>query len=278
MRFSEILLTLTVTTGAIWAIDSLFFKARREKKIFSGTMSSGLKEPWWVEYAKSFFPILFIVFILRSFLAEPFRIPSGSMRPTLLEGDLIVVNKYDYGLRWPILGNQMIKIGSPKRGDVIVFKHVKSNGESIDMIKRVVGLPNDHVQYKDKTIYINGESVKQIFQREKQDVGPEGSSVMVRELEETLGTHQHQIFTQPQGLYESRYPYDDIIVPEGQYFVMGDNRDNSGDSRFWGFVKDIDVQGRAVAVWMSWDSGKYDVPWYRALWHRVRWHRIGAIP
>ncbi len=276
MRFSEILLTLTVTTGAIWVVDALFFKAKREKKAFSG--AADIKEPWWVEYAKSFFPILLIVFILRSFLAEPFRIPSGSMRPTLLEGDLILVNKYDYGLRWPILGNQMIKIGLPKRGDVIVFKHIKSNGESIDMIKRVVGLPNEHVQYKDKTIYINGEPVKQVFQREKQDVGPEGPSVIVRELEEALGTHKHQIFTQPQGLYESRYPYDDIIVPEGQYFVMGDNRDNSGDSRFWGFVKDIDVQGRAVAIWMSWDSSQYDMSWYRALWHRVRWHRIGAIP
>jgi len=125
MRFSEILLTLTVATGAIWVVDSLFFSARRAKEVLSGPTDSGVKEPWWVEYAKSFFPILLIVFILRSFLAEPFRIPSGSMRPTLLEGDLIVVNKYDYGLRWPILGNQIIKIGSPKRGDVIVFKHIQ---------------------------------------------------------------------------------------------------------------------------------------------------------
>jgi signal peptidase I len=277
MRFSEILLTLTVVAGAIWVVDSLFFNAGRGFDALSGPTDSGVKEPWWVEYAKSFFPILLIVFILRSFLAEPFRIPSGSMRPTLLEGDLIVVNKYDYGIRVPILGHQIIKTGSPKRGDVIVFKHVK-DGESIDMIKRVVGLPKDHVKYKDKTIYINGEPVKQAFQGEKQDVSPDGASVTVRELEEELGAHKHPIFTQPHSLYSPIYAYDDIVVPEDQYFVMGDNRDNSGDSRFWGFVKDVDVQGRAIAVWMSWDSAKYNVPWYRTLWNRIRLDRIGYIP
>lgn len=259
MRFSEILLILTASSGAIWAVDALFFSKKREKNA---------SEPWWVEYAKSFFPIFLIVFILRSFLAEPFRIPSSSMRPTLLEGDLVLVNKYDYGLRLPILGNQIIKTGSPKRGDVIVFKHIKRNGESIDMIKRVVGLPNDHVQYKDKTIYINGEPIKQVFQSEKLDTDPRGSAITVREIEEQLGTHKHQIFTQPHSLYESAYVYDDIIVPENQYFMMGDNRDGSDDSRFWGFVKDIDIQGRAIAIWMSWDSKDY----------RIRWNRIGYIP
>jgi len=143
----------------------------------------------------------------------------------------------------------------------------KKNGESIDMIKRVVGLPNDHVQYKDKTIYINGEPVTQIFLGEKQDAAPE-ASVTVRAFEEQLGAHKHQIFTQPHGLYAPSYAYDDIIVPQDQYFVLGDNRDNSGDSRFWGFVKDIDIQGRAIAVWMSWDTVKY----------RIRWDRIGYIP
>lgn len=278
MRFSEILLTLTVTTGVIWALDASFLSARRAKKASFSAASTNIKEPVWVEYAKSFFPILLIVFILRSFLAEPFRIPSGSMRPTLLEGDLIVVNKYDYGLRLPILGHQLIKVGSPKRGDVIVFKHIKTHGESIDMIKRVVALPNDHIQYRDKKIYINGEPIKQTFEGEKQDVEPGGSSVLVRALTEELGTHQYPVFVQPQGLYALNYAYDDIIVPPDQYFVMGDNRDNSQDSRFWGLVKDIDIQGRAIAVWMSWDSTKYDMPWYRAIWHRIRWNRIGYIP
>lgn len=278
MRFSEILLMLITVTGVIWMIDALFFKAARLKKGLSGSAEAAIKEPWWVEYAKSFFPVLLIVFILRSFLAEPFRIPSGSMRPTLLEGDLIVVNKYDYGLRLPILGYPLIKTGAPKRGDVIVFKHTKSNGESIDMIKRVVGLPKDHIQYKDKTLYINGEPVKQAFQGEKQDVPPDSAAVTVRELEEQLGTHQYKTFTQPQGFYMPTYAYSDVTVPDDQYFVVGDNRGNSRDSRFWGFVKDADVQGRAVAIWMSWDNAKYDVPWYRGLWNRVRWERIGYIP
>jgi signal peptidase I len=264
MRFSEILLIATAVTGGVWLLDTLFFRHKRMMNVLSPSRNGQFNEPWWLEYSKSFFPILLIVFILRSFLAEPFRIPSGSMHPTLLEGDFIVVNKYDYGLKVPLSGFRLIEIGAPKRGDVIVFKH-EENGESIDMIKRVIGLPNDHIQYKDKTLYINGEVIKQDFIADKIDTNERGATSPVRELREHLDHVKHDIYVQPaMNHLGSYYQYDDVIVPQNSYFVMGDNRDNSKDSRIWGFVKDQDVQGRAFAIWMSWDP----------LGHKVRWDRI----
>ncbi len=270
MRFSEILLTATTVTGVIWAVDALFLRHHRIMTILPDS-GRKVREPWWVEYARSFFPILLIVFILRSFLAEPFRIPSGSMKPTLLEGDFIVVNKYDYGLRVPVLGYKILNISEPKRGDVIVFKHVKQSGESIDMIKRVIGLPNDRIRYKDKMLTINGKPIKQEFETEKTDSNAQGSIFPVRELKEYLETVQHKIFVHPDLMHNERfYRYDDVVVPPNCYFVMGDNRDNSEDSRVWGFVKDEDIQGRAFAIWMSWDTesqGGID---------KIRWNRLGT--
>jgi len=272
MRFAEYLLIGTAITGAVWVLDTVFLRPRRMMYVVQ-TKDQAAAEPWWVEYSKSFFPILLIVFILRSFLAEPFRIPSGSMRPTLLEGDFIVVNKYDYGLRWPIVGKRIINIGEPKRGDVIVFKGDNYNrkGESMDMIKRVVGLPNDHIQYKNKTLYINGEPVKQEFQTDKLDVNPNGAAVPVRELIEYLGDAKHEIYTQPAANHDALYQYHDVTVPPNHYFVMGDNRDFSADSRFWGFVKDEDVQGRAFLVWMSFEGTHWYWPW------PIRWKHLGWI-
>jgi len=270
MRFSEILLITTTVTGAICVLDTLFL---RHQRMMSVLPESGqkVKEPWWVEYARSFFPILLVVFILRSFLAEPFRIPSGSMKPTLLEGDFIVVNKYDYGLRLPVLGYKIFNIGEPKRGDIIVFKHIKQNGESIDMIKRVVGLPGDRIQYKNKVLMINGKPMKQEFRAEKTDVNAMGDTFPVRELKEDLETVQHIIYVQPEPTpHEHFYRYDDVVVPPNSYFAMGDNRDNSEDSRVWGFVKDEDIQGRAFAIWMSWDS---DAP---KMIDKIRWSRLGT--
>lgn len=269
MRFSEILLAGTVVTGGIWLLDSLFF---RHKRMMSFSKKEQ-HEPWWVEYSRAFFPILLIVFILRSFLAEPFRIPSGSMRPTLVEGDFILVNKYNYGLRLPITGTPIINIGAPKRGDVIVFKHVK-NGESIDMIKRVVGLPGDHITYKDKTVYVNGKPAVQDFIAEEQDI-TRGGSVPVRHFHEQLGEVKHDIFVHPSTLQiVPHYAYSDETVPKDSYFVMGDNRDNSEDSRVWGFVKDADIQGRAFLIWMSLN---HDKEWrLDSLLDMVRWSRIGT--
>ncbi len=264
MRFSEILLLATTVSGAVWALDSLFLRPRRMMYVVSPTKGKAEHEPWWVEYSKSFFPVLLIVLILRSFLIEPFRIPSGSMRPTLKEGDFIIVNKYDYGLRLPLLGNKIFSLGDPQRGDIIVFKHDKK-GDSMDMIKRVIGLPNDRIQYKDKMLYVNGELIQQDFLKEMLDTEEAGNVAAVRVYQEELGNKKHLIYVQSGDMQSlARYLYDDVVVPPNQYFVMGDNRDNSGDSRFWGFVRDEEVQGRAFAIWMSWDSAK----------HRIRWDRL----
>jgi signal peptidase I len=272
MRFSEILLIATAITGLICLMDVLFFKRRRAMNaISSGALRSinAIKEPWYVEYSKSFFPVLLIVLILRSFLAEPFRIPSASMHPTLWEGDFILVNKYNYGIRLPGSGTKLFSVGKPKRGDVIVFKH-DTDIDSKDMIKRVVGLPGDHVEYKDKVIYINGEPVKQTFNKEAMDHTLQGPAWTVRELEEQLGDNKHSIFVRSDLSDTPDFRYKDVIVPKDNYFVMGDNRDNSGDSRVWGFVKDEEVLGRAFSVWMSWDS--LEPAWL----NKIRWNRIAT--
>lgn len=266
MRFSEGLLIATVIAGVVWAIDSLFLRPKRMMNVLptGWRNEDSAKEPWWVEYARAFFPILLIVLILRSFVAEPFRIPSGSMRPTLLEGDFIVVNKYDYGLRVPFFGNKILNMGFPERGDVVVFKHVE-DGKSIDMIKRVIGVPGDHIRYKDKTLYINGEPVKTEFLGDKMDV-TDTTHYPVREFIENLDDKAHSIFLYPSQMqFMSNFPYDDVVVPKDSYFVMGDNRDNSKDSRMWGFVKDEDIQGRAFGIWMS---------WWGWGWNNIRWNRF----
>lgn len=271
MRFSEILLIATAVTGLIWLLDVLFLKRHRLMSVLSnGALGESAKDPWYVEYAKSFFPVLLVVLILRSFLAEPFRIPSASMHPTLWEGDFILVNKYNYGIRLPSVGTKLFSIGDPKRGDVIVFKR-DTHLDSKDMIKRVIGLPGDHVEYKDKMIYLNGEPIKQVFQKDMMDYGMlQGPMWPVQEFRETLGDKEHNIFVRGDRTDVPAYRFKDIIVPEGSYFVMGDNRDNSEDSRFWGFVKDEDVLGRAFAVWMSWDSIQQE--WLQ----KIRWHRVAT--
>lgn len=265
MRFSEILLIATIVTAAIWLLDAVFLKKRR----FAEHGLSG-KEPWYVEYAKSFFPVLLVVLILRSFLAEPFRIPSGSMHPTLWEGDFILVNKYQYGIRLPGSGTKIMSLGEPKRGDIVVFKH-DTDVDSKDMIKRIVGLPGDHVEYKNNIIHINGEPIKQVFHGDAKDHTLQGITWPVQEFVEHLGDKVHNIFVRSDLRYPLQYQFDDVVVPEGHYFVMGDNRDNSADSRVWGFVKDEELLGRAFAIWMSWDSMQPD--WL----NKIRWDRIPKL-
>jgi signal peptidase I len=216
------------------------------------------KEPLLVEYGKSFFPVLAIVLVLRSFLVEPFQIPSGSMKPTLEVGDFILVNKFAYGIRLPVLDTKVIEVGDPQRGDVMVFRY--PSDPNINYIKRVVGLAGDRIAYSsDKRLTINGESVAQ------QLIGDEPGSLGSATLyNEKLGEAEHQIRKEMQ-----RYrvePGREWVVPQGHYFMMGDNRDNSNDSRYWndpaipkpllGMVPDQNIVGKAFAIWMSWPDPK----------------------
>lgn len=280
--FALILFVLLVVTGTVWCLDVLWLKNQRRTSavVAMGAIEpavAGLdkaeaarlrqeaydkanRPPWWVEYCTSFFPVILVVFLLRSFLFEPFRIPSGSMLPTLQNGDLILVNKYEYGIRLPVLDRKIIEVGDPQRGDVVVFRYPVD--PSIDYIKRVVGVPGDVVQYRDKVLTINGERVETV--RTGDYYEPDRSSYVGR-YTEVLGNVQHDILLNRQQRQEympiSNFPLRDhceyggggvrCTVPAGHYFMMGDNRDNSLDSRYWGFVPDRYIVGRAFMVWMN---------------------------
>ncbi len=253
--FPLILVLATVITGVIWAVDRAFWasgrRAEAERLRQAGadeeTIAEQAGDPVLVEYARSFFPVILVVLLLRSFVAEPFRIPSGSMMPTLLVGDFILVNKFAYGLRLPVLDTKVIKVGEPKRGDVVVFRYPKD--PSTDYIKRVIGLPGDHISYYHKVVYVNGKAMTQV--PDGVYVGEGGGSSMTgadRRVENLNGV-KHQILIEPgQATVEGEF-----VVPPGHYFVMGDNRDNSNDSRYWGTVPEGNLVGKAFLIWMSWD-------------------------
>jgi signal peptidase I len=255
LDFALILVVLTTVTGVVWAIDALFFGKARLRKAAGGGQ---VREPVLVEYAKSFFPILLLVLLIRSFLFEPFRIPSGSMMPTLHEGDFIFVNKFAYGLRLPVLNTKFMQIGEPQHGDVVVFR--LPSDPSVNYIKRVVGLPGDVVDYDaaNKRITLNGKPVP-IQMKGTYDDDP-GLDVG----QEQLGEHNHRVLL-TRGILSRGGRYE---VPAGHYFMMGDNRDNSRDSRFEGveFVPEGNLVGRAVGVWMNWRWPAEGGP---------QWNRIG---
>jgi signal peptidase I len=243
--FEFLLVISVIVSGVIWLLDSLFFASRRKQAI----RGRSVHDPILVEYSKSFFPVLLAVMVLRSFLYEPFRIPSGSMMPSLLVGDFILVNKYEYGLRLPVLHTSMTGGEKPERGDVAVFRF--PDDEKLDFIKRVIGLPGDHVSYYDRRLMINGETVpvKKIEDYAGQGSTPDnmrGSEVYLEQLE----NNSHLMMTDPKVKFSAN---GELIVPEGHYFVMGDNRDHSNDSRFWGFVPEQNLVGKAVMIWMHWD-------------------------
>jgi len=267
--FALLLVVLTGVTGVIWLLDHLFLAGGRKARAQALAQAEGsdaerqqraqeaLREPILVEYARSFFPVILIVLLFRSFLAEPFKIPSGSMMPTLLVGDFILVNKFAYGLRLPVLGTKLVSIGEPKRGDVFVFRYPNPEHdprkEGLDYIKRVIGLPGDEITYRNKTLYVNGKEIPQA------DVGPfVGSGNEARRMagaeihEEMLPEVEHQILQSSMLLPGREGSW---RVPAGQYFAMGDNRDNSEDSRYWGFVPEQNVIGKAFVIWMNWDGG-----------------------
>jgi len=250
MDFSLILVVLTAVSGVVWGGEVLL---RRIMQAEGAAPSENIA----VEYARSFFPVLLLVLIIRSFLFEPFRIPSGSMLPTLLIGDFIFVNKFTYGLRLPVVHTKVVEVGEPERGDVVVFR--LPTDPSVTYIKRLVGLPGDEVVYRNYRLTINGEeyALERPHQGERRPIGePEQAT-------EQLGGVEHNVLLQPQRpSREGRF-----VVPEGHYFMMGDNRDNSQDSRYpaVGYVPERNIVGKAVRVWMSWDFPA-----------APRWARIGA--
>ena len=204
-------------------------------------------EPILVEYARSFFPIVLIVLLLRSFIAEPFRIPSGSMMPTLLVGDFILVNKFTYGIRLPVINKKIIELSEPNRGDIVVFRYPKD--PTVDYIKRIVGLPGDKVVYSNKKLTINDLPVQQTSLASYQGLGQGEEMSGAEDLLENLTGVEHRILIR-NGTPTVEFVY---VVPEGNYFAMGDNRDNSNDSRYWGPVPEANLVGKAFFIWMSWD-------------------------
>ncbi len=253
--FEIILVVLTLFTGAVWLLDKLFLAKRRTAA--AGLLDEG-EEPFVVDYSKAFFPVLAVVLILRSFVAEPFRIPSNSMMPTLLTGDFILVNKFAYGLRLPITNKKFVDVGEPRRGDVVVF-HFPGRGaddpnKGVDFIKRVIGLPGDKIGYHNNQVTVNGMPLAYEEIGTYQGTGKGAEMTGALELRENLPGRPHAV------LESSASPFMDPgegewEVPQGHYFVMGDNRKNSDDSRYWGVLPESQLRGKAFLIWMSWDGG-----------------------
>ncbi|MFZ6691908.1 signal peptidase I [Undibacterium sp. SXout20W] len=284
-NFALILFVLTIGTGIVWFLDVFFlakqrriaadaalaaYDARNAKLVSEGIRveeskradieASILRQPLWVEYSGSFFPVIALVFFLRSFLYEPFKIPSSSMLPTLFVGDLILVNKFSYGIRLPILNKKVIDISNPQRGDVMVFKYPED--PSVDYIKRVVGVPGDKVVYRNKRLLINGNELS--YQALPDFLDEERLSYFKQYAENLTGV-THRILNDDRASAFVHDPHNfpkrenctynsegfSCVVPEGEYFMMGDNRDNSLDSRYWGFVPDQNIVGKAFFIWMN---------------------------
>jgi signal peptidase I len=285
-NFSLLLLILTMVTLAYWLAERFHFNPAREAAAAAlerqdqerreGLAKQGiakvdgdvqeakirlLMQPWWLDWTAGLFPVILVVFLLRSFLFEPFKIPSGSMIPTLLVGDLILVNKYHYGVRLPVINKKIIANHDPQRGDVMVFRYPVDPRQ--DYIKRVVGIPGDEISYANQTLSVNGQKVATVGKGEFYDDDSLRYSPM---FSEKLGAVEHNILVDPRRrayygpepkgfpMHENcRYTGEGVTctVPPGHYFMMGDNRDNSQDSRFWGFVPDENIVGKAFLVWMN---------------------------
>lgn len=259
-NFELILAVLTILSGFIWLVDALLFAPARKRQ-------GKTTEPVMTEYARSFFPILLIVLLLRSFLFEPFKIPSGSDEPTLLVGDFIIANKFIYGLRLPVLHTKILPLNEPKIGDIILFRWPVD--PSVNFIKRLIGGPGDHISYQNKVLYINGKEAPQKYLGTGIDQDEGDQTWPVQIFEEDLNGVKHKIYVRQD------VPAQDfsLIVPAGQYFAMGDNRDNSNDSRYWGFVPEQNLVGKAFAIWLSWQWPH----WADFRDFKVRWYRMGTL-
>lgn len=270
---ATILVLLVLVSGLIWLYDVIFLAPQRRHRQAGFSPNYQIeraeieKVPFLVDLARSLFPIFLIVLLLRSFLVEPFRIPSGSMMPTLLIGDFILVNKFSYGIRLPILNTKIFEVGEPQRGDVMVFRYPED--PSTPFIKRVIGLPGDTIEYHNinKMIYVNGELIKQEPIGIYQGVG-KGSNMTGRkkQLEFLPDGVEHEILLDNNIIPPSKV-IQQWVVPPHQYFVLGDNRDNSRDSRFWGFVPEENLVGKAFLIWMNWDLSNNGI---------ISWDRLGT--
>lgn len=272
MDFSALMLLLLVVSGLLWAFDHRLGRPRRRRRSEEAARAGNpeqaaraSREPVIVEYARAFFPVILVVFVLRAFIVEPFRIPSGSMLPGLLPGDFILVSKSSYGVRLPVLNVRAVGSATPARGDVVVFRYPAE--PSVNYIKRMVGLPGDRIVYRDRKITVNGRPMEQEAAEPYmlRDAG-QGLIQMYR-WRETLGDVKHEILTIAAG----DGPVLEFQVPDGHYFVLGDNRDRSNDSRYWGFVPDSHLVGRAFMIWFSWDM-MAPRGWF---WEKILWKRIG---
>ena len=296
--FSILLVILTVATGLIWLLDSLLWAPARKEKLAGGEAVAGGSStgpqselPWLVDTSQQIFPVIAFVLVLRSFLYEPFQIPSGSMMPTLLVGELILVEKYAYGLKDPVFRTKFLETGEPERGDVVVFKYPED--PNVDYIKRVVGLPGDTIVYQNKQVFIKPycESGSDCPKQQPVPLEFKERGEFVQDMvpllryTEQLGDVTHDILRNPGRSIPASNFYtqpgtrsNEWIVPEGQYFVLGDNRENSRDSRFWGFVPDDNLVGKAVAIWISFE---FERPADSVLpgWvpTGIRFNRIGGI-
>jgi signal peptidase I len=252
--FEFLLVIMTAVSGALWLADVLLFSRFRQRKALSDVK----KEPLIIEYSRAFFPVLLAVLVLRGFIVEPFRIPSGSMMPTLLVGDFILVNKFSYGLRLPVTHHKITSGDKPKHGDVVVFRYPQD--ESQDYIKRVIGLPGDEVSYYNRKLSINGVALKfeldHVYQglgdvnRMQPASGCDRAKASCQVFVESNDGVDYTVMTNPGTAYGIN---GEVVVPEGHYFVMGDNRDHSNDSRIWGYVPEKNLVGKAFMVWMHWD-------------------------
>lgn len=257
--FPLILLCLTVFTGVVTLVD--YFLRGREKP--------HAQLPMLVDYARSLFPVFLIVLLLRSFLAQPYRVPSGSLEPTVIPGDFILVNQYDYGLHLPVWRKKIVSISHPKRGQIALFYWPVD--PHYTFVKRVVGVPGDTVSYVNKVLTINGKVMKQKFLG-YDTITQGGSEIRMAKYQENLMGLKHDIYVCAKGIKNCPSPdghdFRYLKIPKGYYLMMGDNRDDSDDSRDWGLVPEDDFIGRAMFIWMSWDS---DAAFYK----KIRWSRIG---
>lgn len=256
--FPLILLCVIVFSGVVSLVDFIFCLCKGEK------LFEKKKRPIMIDYARSFFPVLLLVFLIRSFLVQPYRVPTSSLAPTVLPGDFIFVNQYHYGLRFPVWNKTLIPIGAPQRGQIALFFYPVNHAYTF--VKRVIGVPGDRISYINKVLYINGKKQPQQFVGDVTRLDDFGNLVTYQEFQENLDGIKHDIFERadirPSNFYN-------LVVPKNEYFMMGDNRDDSDDSRYWGFVPDRDFVGHALFIWMSWDSNAMSWNDY------VRWNRIG---